>query len=174
MPSSNKSGSPALPLPRWLTGPARLARFWFGIADRVRPAPYAVSGLSLGLFKYAAEALLIWIYSSKIFWPWDFINPTINARVQLLRSLPEWIPWTIFIWTLPFMWIAVTISVPRMADAGRSPWMGLLVVIPLVNYFFMFWACIEPSSSENLWRPIVQVPNNQDRAKSTASPSAVA
>jgi uncharacterized membrane protein YhaH (DUF805 family) len=145
-----------------------LLRFWFGISDRVRPIPYAASGLSLGLFKYGVEALVIWAYSSSIFWPWDFLNPTFAIRNQMLRGAPEWVPWMMFLWTLPFMWIAVTMSVRRVADAGGSPWLGLLVVIPIVNYCFMLWACLTPSTGDNKWSSVRRTPTRQDRASSAA------
>ena len=60
----------------------------------------------------------------------------------------KWVPWMMFLWTLPFMWIAVTMSVRRVADVGDSPWLGLLVVIPIVNYCFMLWACLRRGGQE--------------------------
>jgi uncharacterized membrane protein YhaH (DUF805 family) len=167
MNAIEKSNSAPLPPSRriWLV---RLLRFWFGVSDRVRPLPYAASGLALGAFKYTVEAFVIWHYSATIFWPVDFLNPTFGACVRLLQAAPEWIPWSFFIWTLPFMWIAVTMSVRRMADAGESPWAGLLVVIPAVNYVFMLAACCLPSEADAPWFPSSQTPSRDDREKSAA------
>ena len=165
--SAEDPGHAALSPPRQ-PGLVALFRFWFGISDRVRPAPYAASGLSLGLFKYGVEALVIWAYSSSIFWPWDFLNPSFAIRSQMLHSAPEWVPWMMFLWTLPFMWIAVTMSVRRVADVGDSPWLGLLVVIPIVNYCFMLWACLAPTRPTRRGAWFLARPTRQDRASSAA------
>lgn len=166
LPAEEPSGTKPLRSPR--SGIVRLIKFWFGISDRVRPAPYAISGIGLGLFKYAVEAAVIWGYSSTIYWPWDFLNPVYGIRGQLLRQAPEWLPWMMVLWTLPFMWIAVTMSVRRAADAGSSPWLGLMVVIPIVNYCVMLWGSLAPSEAENHWSSAARAPTAQDRAKSAA------
>ncbi len=130
--------------------------------------PYAVSGFSLALFKYGVEALVIWAFTSTSYWPWDFLNPLFTVRSQMLRQAPEWLPWAMFLWTLPFMWIAVTMSVRRVADSGDSPWLGLLVVIPIINYCFMLWACLAPTDADVTWSAYRPTPTRQDRASSAA------
>src|SRR5258707_10594425 len=92
------------------TGFAKLLKLWFGVSDRVDPTTYAASGFALILLKYALEAVLIYRYTSSVFWPWDFLNPLLSARTAILRPAPEWLPWALFLWTLPFLWIAVTMS----------------------------------------------------------------
>src|SRR5687768_4569031 len=104
-----------------------LLRLWFGVSLPVGRAAYAASGLTLMLFKYSVEALVIWNYTAEFFAPWDFVNPLLSARTALLRPAPEFVPWALLIWTLPFLWIAISMSVRRAADAGTSPWMGLVV-----------------------------------------------
>jgi uncharacterized membrane protein YhaH (DUF805 family) len=46
---------------------------------------------------------------------------------------------------LPFLWIAISMSIRRTADAGWSPWAGFLVLVPGVNLLFMIGMCIAPS-----------------------------
>ena len=49
------------------------------------------------------------------------------------------------VWTLPFLWIGLSMSVRRAMDAGRSPWIGLLFVAPFVNYVVMAALAVVPS-----------------------------
>jgi hypothetical protein len=55
--------------------------------------------------------------------------------MDALSPAPEWLAWTLAAWTLPFLWIATSMSVRRAIDAGWSPWIGFLVVLPVVNLF---------------------------------------
>lgn len=57
-----------------------------------------------------------------------------------------------------------------MADAGGSPWLGLLVVVPIVNYVFMLLACLAPSIADNQWLPSQsrQTTNGHDGGKQAA------
>ena len=119
--------------------------------------------------KYGVEALLIWIYTSAAFWPWHFLNPVLSIRTEMLQSAPPWVGWVLFIWSLPFLWIAITMSVRRAADSGSSPWMGLLVLVPLVNLMFMLaMCCAAPVATSEGWSPYHQRPHvsSYERAKS--------
>ena len=53
---SSGSSPPQNSSPRQVSGPASLLRIWFGVRDEVPQRLYALSGISLMLFKYAAEA----------------------------------------------------------------------------------------------------------------------
>ena len=48
-------------------------------------------------------------------------------------------------WTLPFLWIGVSMTMRRAEDAGRSPFLALLYFVPLVNYATMLILCVLPS-----------------------------
>jgi uncharacterized membrane protein YhaH (DUF805 family) len=133
-----------------------LARLWFGVSLPITRTVYAASGFALMALKYGAEAAAIRVVTGETFWPWDFLNPTLGARTQFLRGAPEWLGWAMFLWTLPFLWIAVSMSVRRAADAGRSPWLGLVVLIPLINLVLMLLLCLLPSAVRE---SCVQPPN---------------
>ena len=139
-------------------------RLWFGVSQPVSRLAYVASGASLLLFKYAVEALVIWWLTAQFFAPWDYLNPVLSARVNLVQPAPQWLPWVWFFWSLPFFWIAVSMSVRRMADAGLSPWLGLLVFVPLFNLALMLSLGTLPTAKRYAWVPEARTPVRRDRA----------
>jgi uncharacterized membrane protein YhaH (DUF805 family) len=140
-----------------VNGPLRMALrvfgLWFGVSRPVGQVAYAVTGVLLMLLKYFVEAQLILHYAGQFFAPWHFLNPLLSTRMELTRGGPDWLPWAVFVWTLPFLWIAVSMSVRRAADAGMSPWIGLLVLVPIVNLMLMVLFCCLPHQSGEHWSP---------------------
>ena len=55
------------------------------------------------------------------------------------------------LWTLPFVWIGVSMSVRRAARAGLSPWLGLGFLLPFLNYLFMIGLAILPDRNGEEW-----------------------
>ena len=144
----------------------RVLKLWFGVSDRVSPTAYAFSGFTLMIVKYSVEALVIWQFTATVFWPWDFVNPLLSARAELLQPAPEWLPWALFLWTLPFLWIAVSMSVRRVADTGNSPWLGFVVLIPIINLGFMLAMCFVPSQPGVHWATGTRTESDADRTRS--------
>jgi Polyketide cyclase / dehydrase and lipid transport len=132
-----------------------LLRIWFGVRDEVSRGVYAGSGFGLMLLKYAVEAFVIFNYSRHLLLPWEFLNPLLRQRAAMLQAGPEWLGWGLFAWNLPFVWIAFSMSVRRAADAGRSPWLGMLVLVPVVNLVVMLALAFVGGDNERHWRPLV-------------------
>lgn len=127
-------------------------RLWFGLSRPVSQQAYILTGFGLMALKYLVEAAVIGYYSGRFFSPLDFVNPMLSLRQQFfMPPVPEWVPWGIFIWSLPFLWIAVGMTVRRTVDAGFSPWQGLLVLIPFANLIWMLTLCLAPRSTERGW-----------------------
>jgi hypothetical protein len=57
----------------------------------------------------------------------------------------------LYLWTIPFLWISVSMSIRRAADAGLSPWLGFVTLVPLVNLLFMIVLCCLPSQAGDSW-----------------------
>jgi hypothetical protein len=49
------------------------------------------------------------------------------------------------VWTLPFLWIGVSMSLRRALDAGLSPWIALLFFVPFVNWVLIAVLAFLPS-----------------------------
>jgi hypothetical protein len=146
----------------------RLLGLCFGVSQRVTPWTYTACGFGLMFVKYAVEAGAIWLYTERMLWPWLFLNPSWTVREGLLRGMPPWVAWAFLLWTLPFLWIAVSMSVRRMADAGHSPWLGMLVLVPVINLLFMVTACLMPSGDGERWNQQQRTPSVDGRATAAA------
>jgi len=123
--------------------PWQWIRTCFGLAAPVDRITYAVTGVVLAAVKYAVEAAVIRTVTGRMLTPVDFVSPSFVTRSQLLEGAPEWLAWGLFLWSIPFIWLALSMSVRRAAAAGVSPWMGATVLLPLVNLVTMtLLACL--------------------------------
>jgi uncharacterized protein YndB with AHSA1/START domain len=64
-----------------------------------------------------------------------------------MRAAPSFLWLLMAAWALPFLWIGVSMTLRRLLDARRSPWLCLLFFVPFVNWVLMAWLCVAPSRS---------------------------
>src|SRR5205823_8636296 len=102
---------------RWL-------RLWFSFHELVDRRTYLVHGAGLMLIKYGVDAAVVWAFTHRLWTPLTYLNPVWTLREELLRGAPAWLAPALVLWTLPFLWIGVSMTLRRAADAGRSPWWG--------------------------------------------------
>jgi uncharacterized membrane protein YhaH (DUF805 family) len=77
--------------------------------------------------------------------PYDFLNPLMSVRQKYFAPpAPDWMMWVIIVWSLPFLWIAVSMSVRRAVDAGKNAWFGLWVFVPFANFALMLILSLLP------------------------------
>lgn len=128
--------SPPTPLsPRFWNCSIPLSRRW-----------YFIIGVTLMLLKYGVEYAFIREYTGEFYSLFDFLNPLLTSRQHFLRGAPEWFGTTWLLWTFPFVTLAVLLSVRRAIDAGCSPWWGLAILLPGVNFLVMFALAALPSA----------------------------
>jgi len=123
-----------------------LLRFWFGLSDPVPRGRYFRHGASLMAFKYAVDSALVWLVTGHAWRPFDYINPVWSVRAAAIGHMPTWLNLVFAVWTLPFLWIGVALTLRRLVDAGRTPWLSLLFFIPYVNYMLMLLLSILPTA----------------------------
>ena len=126
---------------RWL-------RLWFSFNEPVDRRTYLLNGAGLMLFKYAVDVAVVWTFADRLWRPLTYLNPLWVLREQTLRDAPAWLGPALVLWTLPFLWIGVSMTLRRAVDAGRSPWWGLLFFVPVVNYAVMLWLALLPSRAD--------------------------
>ena len=130
-----------------------LLSLWFGVRAPVTRMEYVASGLGLAIFKYAVEAGVILALTGNWLTPLDFLNPSLTGRQAALAGGPAWLGWALFAWNLPFVWVALSMSVRRAAGAGFSPWFGLAVLVPVVGLAVMLGLCLDRRDDPGRWQP---------------------
>ncbi len=96
--------------------------------------------------KYIVDASAIYEVTGKVWTPADYLLPLLTLKTSKIDAFPFWLGITLVLWTLPFVWIGVSMTLRRAIDAGKSPWHSLLFFVPLVNYAVMLWLASVPSA----------------------------
>jgi uncharacterized membrane protein YhaH (DUF805 family) len=128
-------------------------RTLFGVKGRVTRREYLTAGLLLMFLKYVIDATAIYLVAQVVWTPRDYLFPLIGAHAWKVGTLPSWFQLTLLIWTLPFIWIGVTLMLRRAVDAGRSPTWCAAFFVPYINYAVMLWLAALPSAPP---RPEIQ------------------
>lgn len=124
----------------------RLGRLWFSFDLAVGRGDYLWSGLVLAALKLVGDSALLWFSTGRL---WDatyYLQPVRTLLTISLADAPPLLLPALALWTLPFLWIGVSLSVRRAIDAGVSPWLGLLFFAPVVSYVFFAAMCVVPST----------------------------
>lgn len=124
----------------------------FAMDERVTRTTYLFWGVLLFVVKYLGEVTIYYKASSGNFLtPLNFFSPVLGFRYPHYDIFPDWFGPAIVLWSLPFIWVGVGMSIRRAADAGYSPWWGTLFFIPVVNYLLMLRLATAPSSTSSVW-----------------------
>src|SRR5207245_606811 len=79
----------------------------------------------------------LWPAAARFWSTRDYLLPFYSLRAEKLAGAPAWFLPAFVVWTLPFLWIGVAMTLRRAVDAGRSPWLALTFFVPLFNYLVM-------------------------------------
>lgn len=118
------------PRPSWL-------RLWFTFGVAVDRGTYLRHGFGLALVKYLIDAGAVWLAYGVWWTPVDYLNPFLLDRAAQWARGPDWFAVAMAVWTLPFLWIGVSMTLRRAVNAGFGPWSALLFFVPFVNYGLM-------------------------------------
>ena len=119
---------------------------YFGFEQPVDRRTYLRTGIALMALKYAIDAIAIYEVTGQLWTPADYLLPLLTVRASKANALPFPFATGLILWTLPFVWVGVSMTLRRAIDAGKSPWYSLLFFIPLVNYAVMLWLASVPSA----------------------------
>ena len=123
-----------------------LLRFWFGLSEPVPRGRYFRHGIGLMAFKYGVDSLVVWLVTGHAWRPFDYVSPALSVRTHAIGHMPPWLNLALVAWTLPFLWIGVALTLRRLVDAARSPWLSLLFFVPYVNYVLMLTLSALPTA----------------------------
>ena len=115
---------------------------WFGFTRPVPRRTYLITGLGLMALKYLVEALTVYAVTRRVWTPLDYFSPSV-ARFHDLPSSA--LAWAIAAWSIPFIWIGVSMTARRALDAGHSAKLALLFFVPVLNNLVMLVLAAQPT-----------------------------
>jgi len=137
----------------------------FGFKEPVDQKFYFIVGLTLMIGKYLVDMFIIYLVAG-IFWtPIDYLIPLLEIRVDKIAEFPLWFYFTFILWTLPFIWIGVSMTYRRAIDAGKTPWYVLGFFVPVLNYLVMLLLCFLPSKPTQTENADQRITTSGDRFK---------
>lgn len=134
-------------------------RLLFGLTLPVGRRQYLLWGFALMALKYALDSVAVFSATGRLYSPLRFLSPVIAWRLpepaqQVSVHADEIALLAMTVWALVFMWVGVSMSVRRAADAGLSPWIGLLFLVPVVNLLAITALAIPPSKPGQRRAPV--------------------
>jgi len=111
-------------------------RWLFTFEGRVTPRQYLITGVLLMALKYLGEFLAAILLTGQILWPHEFLFFS-RGLLTKFDFYARWYPVFVVLWSLPFLWIGLSMTVRRALDAGLTPWFSLWFLVPGVNYLIM-------------------------------------
>ncbi|MFT5991458.1 MAG: uncharacterized membrane protein YhaH (DUF805 family) [Flavobacteriales bacterium] len=123
------------------------ARDLFSVEGRVTRAQYLQVGVLFMAFKYLVDVVVIYLSASEFWHPLAYFSPLVSTRESLLDGNLEWVYIGLVVWALPFLWVGLTMTVKRARDAGRSPMLGLLFLVPVFNLLTIGYLSVAPTST---------------------------
>jgi uncharacterized membrane protein YhaH (DUF805 family) len=149
-----------------------------GLRTRVPRRPYIAWGLGLGVAKFLVDTAVVYGFSHRVWSPLGYVVPSIVLRRDAVGAAPEAMHVLLVVLALPFLWIGLSMSVRRAADASVSPWVGVGFLVPILNYLTILYLCLQPTRNVRTWEPAAvgafRPPTSHDAPPTTvALPSTV-
>lgn len=126
-------------------GPISFPKRLFGLDAPVDRRFYALTGFSLSAIKYGLDVGIVYATTGHFWTPLQYLSPLLTLREHTFSTTGPWVPITMLVLSLPFLWVGVSMTIRRVANAGLSPWLGLVYFVPFLNYLALLIFCILPS-----------------------------
>lgn len=123
----------------------RVLRLWFSFVPPVGRREYVLSGLLLGAIKYLGDAALIYATTGRVWTVLDYVSPAANLAGTRSAGGPDYLLPVLAVWSLPFLWIGVSMSMRRAIDAKWSAWSALFFFVPFLNYLTLLVLSLLPT-----------------------------
>ena len=117
----------------------------FGIGRREYALMYVLVPMIIFLIFVIAP---LYMFAPEIFSPATYGNMSSAERAHLVKDLPT----AVFVVAIPFLIsvsMAVVGQIKRLRNAGLSPWITVVGVIPLAIFFLAFLLCLLPERADN-------------------------
>lgn len=130
------------------------AGHWRRPAQELLRVPF---GVTLPVSRHAYIAWAVVLYAGRYATEFALASSLVGVRLDVatfltphfLRVEPRLseIWWQLVVANLPFLWVAVTMSVRRAADAGIPESLGFLVLVPGIHYLIGIALALAPTSA---------------------------
>jgi len=130
-----------------------LLTFWMDPATPIGRGTYLRHGLALAAVKYAGDAAIVWTMAGRVWTPLDYLGSVYSLLSYRVDG--EWVGLALGIWTLPFVWLGVTLTLRRVLDSGRSGWGALFFFVPYANYLVILLLCFASTDTREGMAPAV-------------------
>lgn len=127
--------------------PAELLSYWLTFEEPVTRRAYIRHGVVLMLLKYCVDALLVALATGNFWTPLDYFRSPPFLISNRFGDSASFLAPALSAWTLPFLWIGISMTIRRLLDAGWSAWWSLLFFIPLLNYALITALCAAPAAA---------------------------
>ena len=107
---------------------------------------YLRAGLALMALNDAVDAAVILLATNVVWTPLDYVLSLANLANSKAAAFTPGLSIVLLIWTLPFLWVGVLLSVRRAQDAGLPAWIVVAFFIPVVNYILMIALAVWPTA----------------------------
>jgi hypothetical protein len=102
-------------------------------------------GLILVLLKHHLDRLIAALYFDYEPSFFNYLAPLGKAaRLNHLSLIETKFLVTLLLFSIPFLWIGVAMTVQRLRDAGQPVWLVVLFFIPVINVLFFLALCVLP------------------------------
>jgi hypothetical protein len=103
------------------------------------------------------DTAIVYGFTGKTWSPAGYFLPSLALRRDLVRSAPDAMLVLLVIAAMPFLWIGLSMSVRRAADADVSPWFGTCFLVPFLNCLTILVLCVLPTKADACWDPFAHV-----------------
>ncbi len=122
-----------------------MRRSWLTGSGSIDRRTYFLTGVTLAILKYAGDVALIRVATGHTWTPANYLDSTYLLWSAVWEHAPGWLLPALSLWTLPFLWIGMVMTLGRCRDAGLSPWLAFAFFIPYANYIQMLTLSVLPS-----------------------------
>ncbi len=121
-----------------------------GLKAPVARRTYLLWGLVLAVIKLALDNTIVFGATGHLWSPLRYYVPK-AFLASPPHAVPEWAQALLVLLAVPFIWMGTSMSVRRAADAGRSPWLGFLFLVPVVNLLLIAVLSFLPTGTVVTW-----------------------
>jgi uncharacterized membrane protein YhaH (DUF805 family) len=138
----------------------------FGLRARIPRGVYLAWGFALAALKFALDTAVVYGFTHKTWTPLGYVIPSLVLRSNAVGDGPTAMHVILVVLAMPFLWVGLSMSVRRAADAGVSPWLGVGFLVPVLNYLTIAVLGILPGRHGVRWEPIASGPYREDKDSS--------